>query len=222
MIEPLRVHGSLGVNSKENAFFSEERQLSPKDISSEATSFSSWKFTRAIVVVAPENFQDFEFFGTIEELKKAGIHVEVISTKKGKCIGVSGLVVEAKTISDIKTDEFDSIVFIGGSGTYTVRSDKKMVALAEEFFLNKKIIGAICLAPTILAKAGILKGKKSTVWVGYDSEYSKNTDCVLMEAGAIFVNKPVVEDETIITANGPQAARAFGKRLAEKIKNRNY
>ncbi|MEW6528527.1 MAG: DJ-1/PfpI family protein [Candidatus Micrarchaeota archaeon] len=173
---------------------------------------------KAIVVIAPKNFQDYEFLQTIEELKKAGVEVEIISTIKGKCIGVGGSVVEAKTISDIKTNEFDSLVFIDGSGTPVVRADKKMIALAEKFFMDGKIIGAICFAPTILAKAGILKGKQATVWIGFDPEYSKTTDYVLREAGAILMNLPVVEDKTIITANGPPAARAFGKKLAEKIK----
>lgn len=173
---------------------------------------------KALVIVAPEKFQDYEYLGTTEELANAGISFDTASTRGGRCTGKVGIVtVDAKAISEIRADEYDSVVFIGGAGTPAVRADAAAVALAEKFFHSGKVVGAICWAPTILAKAGVLKGRKSTVWVGFDPEHAKETHHVIQDAGAVFVNERVVVDGKIVTGNGPRAAHEFGKALANAI-----
>src|SRR3989344_326100 len=72
-----------------------------------------------------------------------------------------------------------------------------------------KKLAAICIAPTILARAGVLKGKRATAWT---SALNKKSIDILKENGAEYVDKPVVEDE-IITANGPESAEEFGNVL---------
>lgn len=173
---------------------------------------------KAIVVIAPSGFQDYEYAGTVEELKKAKIAVEVASTKKGKCTGAFGTIIEAKSIDELNVDEFDAIAFIGGPGTPLVRADGNFVALAKKFFDDGKVVGAICWAPTILGKAGVLEGKNATIWLGNDREYGKTTDAVIADFGAKFVNRPVVADGKVVTANGPPAAHDFGKKLTELLK----
>ena len=61
----------------------------------------------------------------------------------------------------------------------------------------------------ILANAGILEGKKATVWY---SEAGR-----IEAKGAVYVNKSVVKDGNIITASGPQAAEEFGKTIAQTL-----
>lgn len=175
---------------------------------------------KALIVIAPRDFQDKEYLDTRTELENAGIEVEIASTKKGIAVGKFGAKVEAKDLGGIKTDEFDAIVFIGGPGVPAVRSDERFVKLAKEFYEKGKIVCAICWAPTILAKAGVLEGKKATVWMGFDPEYGKGTNGVLESFGAKFENKAVVRDGKIITGNGPMAASAFGKEIAKALKNK--
>jgi len=71
------------------------------------------------------------------------------------------------------------------------------------------VLAAICLAPAILAKAGILKGKKATVWEGARNK--------VVAGGAAYREGPVVIDGKIITANGPSAAAQFGKSIKQLL-----
>ena len=73
----------------------------------------------------------------------------------------------------------------------------------------RKPLGAICIAPTILAAAGVLEGIKATVW------NRDNAESAFLELhGAIFTNESVTQDGLIITGNGPEAAEEFGKIFA--------
>ena len=73
-----------------------------------------------------------------------------------------------------------------------------------------KLVGAICIAPRILSEAGILNGKKATV---YSSEAG-----VLRANGAIYTGKDVEVDGKIVTASGPHAAEQFGNTLVKLLK----
>ena len=72
-------------------------------------------------------------------------------------------------------------------------------------------MAAICLAPVVLARAGILKGKKATY---YESTASFRE---MKAGGAVLVNKPVVADGRIVTANGPAASKEFAAEFIRKI-----
>ncbi len=174
-----------------------------------------------LFVIAPENFRDEELFYTKEEVNNAGVKTVIASTRKGTCKGMLGGTAEATIeLKDVNVDDYDAIVFVGGSGTPIVRSDADALRIAKEAYNSSKVkvLGAICWAPTTLAKAGVLKGKKSTVWKGHDPEYNMSTPEVLEKYGATYVEQPVVEDGKIITAWGPSAAHDFGKRIVERVK----
>ncbi|MFA5077079.1 MAG: DJ-1/PfpI family protein [Candidatus Micrarchaeia archaeon] len=173
---------------------------------------------KVLMVVAPVNFQDREYEDTRKELENAGIGIETASTRAGTCTGRFGGKVEAKALGEMKADDFDAIIFIGGPGTPLVRADEKAVKLAQEFSGKGKLVCAICWASTILAKAGILVNKRATLWVGFDGEYGKSTDEMLSDEGAIVERKPVVIDGKIITADGPAHASVFGREIAKALK----
>ena len=66
----------------------------------------------------------------------------------------------------------------------------------------------------VFAKAGVLDGKKATVWSSPTFKESVET---LEANGAIYVNESVVVDGNIITANGPEAAEEYGKTILDKL-----
>ncbi|HQJ61379.1 MAG TPA: DJ-1/PfpI family protein, partial [bacterium] len=107
-------------------------------------------------------------------------------------------------------------IFVGGAGTPVVRADKRAVEIAKNS-AGHKVLGAICWAPTILARSGAIKGKKATVWLGDDAEYGMKTSAVLEKYGAGFVEKSVVVDGNVITGNGPAAAGAFADAIIKKL-----
>ncbi len=173
---------------------------------------------KAVMIIAPENFRDEELFVPKKILEENGIEVVVASTKKGTCKGMlGGTVIAQATLDEIDVDNFDAVMFVGGSGTPIIRKEERALEIAKNAASKGKIVGAICWAPTTLAKAGILRGKKATVWVGPDLEYGKSTDKVLEEYGAEYVNQGVVEDGSIITADGPNSADLYARKVLEKI-----
>ncbi|MCL2460519.1 MAG: DJ-1/PfpI family protein [Euryarchaeota archaeon] len=168
-----------------------------------------------LIVIAPLDFQDEELSKTIAELEKKDISYTIISTREGLAVGMrGGKVLIDKTVSDMyhTTDTYAALIIIGGSGTpATLWNSKNLRTLATEYYEKQKIVAAICLAPVVLARAGILQGKNATVF---------NDDSFIAElktGGATYVSSPIVVDGTIITGNGPSAAPAFGEKIAKAI-----
>lgn len=78
-------------------------------------------------------------------------------------------------------------------------------------------MGAICIAPAILAKAGVLKGKKATVW---SSLMDKSAVKILEKSGADYLPDSVVADGKVITATGPLAAKEFAEKIIQTASNK--
>jgi protease I len=162
------------------------------------------------MIIAPENFRDEELLHTKEELERAGVKVTVASTRTA-ARGLLG----ARVTPDIKleqagVDDYGAVVFVGGPGASIYFNDKRALSIASEAFEKGKKTCAICIAPTILANAGVLKGKRATVW---DGEYVRRIE----SKGATYTGKSVEVDGNIITANGPGAAREFGRTIAREL-----
>jgi len=92
---------------------------------------------------------------------------------------------------------------------------KEILAMVKETIEAGKTLGAICVAPAILAKAGVLSGKKATVW---SSALDKSIIKILNDSGAICQSDSVVADGGIVTASGPDYAEAFALKIIDSIK----
>jgi protease I len=103
------------------------------------------------------------------------------------------------------------LVFIGGPGTVQYWDDPLAQRLVREAAESQKVLGAICIAPVILARAGMLKGRRATAWPSPEDEEE------LKKAGAEFSAQPVERDGNIVTANGPDAARQFARQLLRAL-----
>jgi protease I len=110
-------------------------------------------------------------------------------------------------LRDIKMHDYDGICFIGGVGCIQYWHDKEVHNLAVGASRAGSLLGAICLAPVILANAGLLKGKRVT---GYPSAKS-----YLKKKGAIYSGIMVEADSNIVTAKDPEAAKAFALKICE-------
>ena len=164
----------------------------------------------ALIVVAQQGYQDHELEGTARGLADAGFELTLCSKEEGPCTGKLGTQLDATiAMRDADTADFDCIAFIGGPGARVLAEDDEAIELAQRFSLRGKPIGAICIAPTILAEAGILQGKKATAW--NEDGLQKN---FLMSRGATFTGAPVTVDGSIVTGNGPDAAQEFGRTFA--------
>ena len=165
---------------------------------------------KAVFLIAAKDFQDDEFSQPLEVLKGKGVAVTVASTTLSEATGMNGAKVTPNALlKDIKADDFDAVVFIGGSGAMQYLDDPLAHKLAQEAVAKNKIVGAICIAPLILANAGVLSGKNATC---YPTEGEK-----LKGSGVNYSAKPVEVEGNIITADGPKSAKDFGEELAKAL-----
>jgi protease I len=165
----------------------------------------------ALLVLAQDGYQDTELSGTRDALLAAGFEVSIASKEEGPCTGKFGGTEEALlAMRDVDPLAYDVIAFIGGPGAHALADDKEAIYLAQARDSSGKLLGAICVAPTILAAAGVLENKHASVWddgKGTQKEF-------LNDHGATYVDQPVTVDGRIVTGNGPDAAEEFGKKLA--------
>lgn len=166
---------------------------------------------KIVMIIAPENFRDEELLAPKKILESKGFSITIASRDAGRATGMLGAEVQVnKDINEIHAEDYDAIVFVGGTGAAIYLNNHIVLGLAQEFAVQKKVVAAICIAPSILANAGLLKGKQATSW---PSEAAN-----LENKGARYTGKPVTVDGRIITANGPRAAEEFGEKIAELLK----
>lgn len=167
---------------------------------------------KALVVIAQEGYQDTELAGTVRGLSNAGFTTVIASKNAGLCTGKLGGTQQATlAICDVVIQDYDRVAFIGGPGAGAYASDPDALHLAQEAQRANMPIGAICIAPTILAKAHVLEGKRATVWDSGGEQIA-----ILERYGAKYTGEAVTVDGSIVTANGPDAAEEFGKSIASK------
>lgn len=165
-----------------------------------------------IMFIVDVDFEDSEFRVPYDRVKQAGHEAVIVGLKAGKQLkgkkGKESITTE-KAASEVEADEFDALVIPGGYSPDHLRMDTDMVDLVREFFGAGKPVAAICHAGWMLAEAGVAKGRTVTSWP------SIRTD--LINAGARWVDREVVEDGNIITSRKPDDLKAFSDALLRQI-----
>ncbi len=168
------------------------------------------KEKKALLIVSRENFRDEELFETRGVLTNAGVKTVIASTKTGPIRGMLGRLAESTIlVKDVVVDDYDAVIFIGGSGAMEYFHSRFAWNIARETVQRKKVLGAICIAPAILANAGLLNGVRCTSFL---SERDR-----LQRAGALYTGVPVERDGLIITGSGPMVSVQFGRAIADAL-----
>jgi protease I len=163
-----------------------------------------------LMIIPPERFRDEELFFTREVLEEVGYSIVLASTRKGTFPGSRGGQANAEiTLDEVKVEDYVAVIFVGGGGAKLLYHHTAAQAIAQEMDRQGKVVAAICLAPVILANAGVLRNKKATV-AGTEAQ-------TLVRQGAIYMGPGVVTDGRIVTANAPKASRLFGQCVHEAI-----
>lgn len=165
-----------------------------------------------LMILASRNFRDEEYLEPRKVLEDSGADITVASSSLGVSRGMLGAQVRPDILlEDVDVADYDAILFIGGSGSSEYFNDPKAHSIAREAQDANKVLGAICIAPSTLANAGVLKGKKATCFA---SERAN-----LVKKGATYTGRGVEVDGNIITSDGPGSAREFGETILEKLKS---
>ena len=158
----------------------------------------------AVVLLAP-GFEELEAVTIVDVLRRAGISVLLAGIANGPIAGGHGI----KVMPDISIDDvkaYDALILPGGNPGYlNLERDERVLKLIREAYDGGKWVGAICAAPHVLGKAGIMEGATATCYPGIEI------------AGAKRVDKPVVRHGTIITSQGPGTAIDFAVDLVELL-----
>lgn len=165
---------------------------------------------KVVMVIAKVNFRDEELREPKKILEAHAIKVTIASSSLALARGMLGAKVKPDILlSKVKVDDYDAVIFVGGMGAKEYWNDSTAHRIAREAIKRGKVVGAICIAPVILANAEVLSGKKATVWSGVAGK--------LKAKGAIYTGSSVQVDGRIITANGPRAAKSFGQAILKAL-----
>jgi protease I len=174
------------------------------------TAMQPVKGKKVVMIIAQNNFRDEELLKPREVLEKNGVLVTVASSSLKEATGMLGAKVKPSLLfTDIKVSDYDAVVFVGGSGSSEYWDNPTAHKIANDAHNAKKIVGAICIAPVTLAKAGLLKNKKATTY--------SSTVKDIKSLGAQYTGADVEQDVNIITASGPAVAQKFGEALVNAL-----
>jgi len=159
---------------------------------------------RVLMPLAP-GFEEIEALAVVDILRRAGAEVVIAGTDTGPIEGRDNIRVLAdRGLDEALREDFDMIVLPGGvGGTRRLKEDERISAALKLFFAKGKIIAAICAAPTVLAAAGIIEGRRITSHPGVRAELKDEK----------ISDERVVVDRNLITSQGPGTALEFAFRL---------
>jgi protease I len=167
---------------------------------------------KRIAILAEEGFEDSELTEPLRAMKDAGARVSIVGSGSQKSYkGKRNLAeVAVDTSADkVAASQFDAVIIPGGYAPDKMRLHQPMVDLVREAHGEGKIIAAVCHGPQLLISADIVKGRRVTSWPSVAVD--------LKNAGAIWVDEPVVKDSNIITARKPADLPKFNKAIIEAL-----
>ena len=165
-----------------------------------------------VAIVVGEGYEDAEFDVPRQCLQDAGHDIDIIGSHSGSTVhgkkGNSEVQIE-KSASEAHAEDYSALVIPGGFGPDRLRADSTVVHFVKDCVDQGMPIAAICHGPQLLIEAGTLKGVTLTSWP------SIRTD--LLNAGAQWVDEPVVEDGTLITSRKPDDLNVFCDALLKRL-----
>jgi 4-methyl-5(b-hydroxyethyl)-thiazole monophosphate biosynthesis len=164
-----------------------------------------------VLVVLAEGFEEIEAVTIVDLLRRAGIEVRTASLAGREVTGSHDITVLADArLDEVEAGDYDMIVLPGGMpGTTHLKSDARVARLLRQFAASGRYTAAICAAPSVLAHAGLLEGRRATSFPGFLTPGSA--------PGIRLSEDAVVVDGKVATSRGPGTAVPFGLALIELL-----
>ena len=165
---------------------------------------------KRVAMVLASNFEDVEATDPKEYLERQGAKVTVIGVEPGPITGKKGAQLTAgQTFEDVSPEDFDLLVIPGGGSPENLRIHDPAVAFTREFMATGRPVAAICHGPQLLISAQVLEGRRLTA-------VNKIRDDII-NAGAHYVDEPLVEEGNLITSRVPADLPAFNEALGRAL-----
>lgn len=158
-----------------------------------------------VLVPLAEGFEEIEAVTVIDVLRRAGIDVVTAGIVSTVVDGAHKIRLMANNrLTEINPDDFDAIILPGGSPGYVnLSNSNRLISILKLFDHKNKLIGAICAAPCVLAKAGIIEDKRVTVYPGMENSIPRPRKA------------NVIVDRNVVTSPGPATAMVFALKIVE-------
>jgi 4-methyl-5(b-hydroxyethyl)-thiazole monophosphate biosynthesis len=194
--------------------------LTPSDVSiriervglASATDFWSTEereMAKKAIIVLAEGFEEIEAVTPADILRRAGVEVELVGLEATEVTGAHGITFGADRVLAEREDA-DAVILPGGlPGADNLAASAKLAGVLEAQAAAGKLVAAICASPgCVLAKHGLLDGKKATCYPSFEERFDPSTT---------YATDAVVKDGNILTSRGPGTAFAFGLALAREL-----
>jgi protein deglycase len=162
---------------------------------------------KTALIILTEGFEEVEAVTPIDLLRRAGIDVSVQGLASREVRGSHAILIMADGLFSPDVALPDAFILPGGPGHKYFLASGAVIGFTKKMFSGGRLCAAICAAPIVFGKAGILDGKKATCFPGYEKGLGRAT----------FVDAPVVVDGTVITSRGAGTAVAFSLEIVSRL-----
>jgi DJ-1 family protein len=154
---------------------------------------------KKVAILAAPGFEEIELMAPLDILRRLNMDVVLAGVQSDKVVSTHEVTVSTDTMLDkLHADKLDALILPGGAGSWVLRDTPEVIHLVKKMHEAGKLVAAICAAPIVLAKAGLVKDRNVTAYPAQDVYRELN------EAGAHIVkDENVVLDGNMLTANGP-------------------
>jgi 4-methyl-5(b-hydroxyethyl)-thiazole monophosphate biosynthesis len=162
-----------------------------------------------VYILLANGFEEVEALTPWDILKRAGAEVSLVSVSGEKYVtGSHGLILCTDMPIDKTNDKFDMVFLPGGkTGTENLAASEKVKDMILKADSEGRFVAAICAAPSVLGKYGLLRGKKATCFPGWEDKLD----------GAVISDLKMVRDGNYITGRGMGVSQEFGYLLVEVL-----
>ncbi len=164
---------------------------------------------KTALILFADGSEELEAVTVVNILRRAGVTATLAGLTAGALRGSRGVVLlPDTTLEKALAHSYDMVVLPGGQpGTNNLKADARVLKLVQQMAQQGKYVAAICAAPSVLAAAGLLDGKRATCFPTCLDDFPR----VNLQTAA------VVEDGKLITSRGPGTAMDFALTLVERL-----
>ncbi|NLA86944.1 MAG: DJ-1/PfpI family protein [Clostridiales bacterium] len=163
-----------------------------------------------VYVLLGTGFEEIEAVAPVDLMRRAKIDVQIVGIGGDLITGRNGITIRADVrVEDIELEQMEMIVLPGGAGIESIGADTSALNAIKYAYDHQKYIAAICAAPTLLAKLGMLNGVNAVCYPGMEDE---------MPGARWAGSVKTVRDGRFVFGQAPGAAIDFGLKLIEALK----
>lgn len=161
-----------------------------------------------VAVILANGFEEIEALAPVDIFRRADFQCDMIGLTSIRVEGSHAIKVEADSLFDGDLSQYDLIVLPGGMpGSINLRDDDRLIAELQKAIANGKRVAAICAAPIVLDRAGLLAGRRYTCFPGKEADIASGS----------HVENNVVVDGPIITSRGAGTSLEFAYKLVDLL-----